>query len=290
MLPTLTQSKFIRPTIAVVGAGNFASGLAVSLHAAGYRITEILSANRKSSRLKARTLARKVGATANIVRGFHVNANVLWLCVPDRAIAACARSLASANWTGKIVLHSSGALTSDELASLRQRGARVASVHPMMTFVASVTPSLRGVGFAVEGDREAVRVARGIVATLGGESFIISKKNKALYHAWGTFTSPLLTALLALSERVALAAGVPRAKVRRWAMPILRQTLENYAKQGAAKGFSGPIVRGDAAIVQKHLAVLKSVPTAREVYLALARSALRTLPARNRQQLKKVLD
>ena len=166
----------------------------------------------------------------------------------------------------------------------------MASVHPMMTFVAGVTPSLRGVGFALEGDHQAVQVARQIVATLGGESFVIAKKNKALYHAWGTFSSPLLTSLLALSERIALAAGVPRAKVRRWAVPIVRQTLENYANQGAAKGFSGPIVRGDAAIVQKHLAVLKSVPTAREVYLALARSALHTLPAHNRQRLKKALD
>ena len=61
---------------------------------------------------------------------------------------------------GKVVLHSSGAFSSDELAVLRRLGARVASVHPMMTFVAGVSPSLNDVGFAIEGDWEAVRVAK----------------------------------------------------------------------------------------------------------------------------------
>jgi predicted short-subunit dehydrogenase-like oxidoreductase (DUF2520 family) len=285
----MSERKSVRPAIAIVGAGSLGSALALSLRAAGYRITDILSRDRKSSRQKAHTLAGRVGASAAKIGGAHSSAGVVWLCVPDREIAACARSLATANWKGKIALHSSGALTSDELALLRQKGARVASVHPLMTFVPGVIPSLRGAGFAMEGDREALRVARRIVTALGGESFLIDKNNKALYHTWGTFISPLFTSLLAVGERVALAAGVPREKVRRWAVPIVRQTLANYASQGGAKGFSGPIVRGDAAVVTKHLAVLRSVPTAREVYLALARSALHTLPARNRERLKKSL-
>jgi predicted short-subunit dehydrogenase-like oxidoreductase (DUF2520 family) len=218
-----------------------------------------------------------------------LDAALIWLCVPDGAISGCAKLLAKLRVEGKVVLHSSGALTSDELNVLRKRGARVASVHPMMTFVAGVIPSLEGVGFAMEGDREAVRVAKTIVARLGGESFLIAKKDKALYHAWGTFVSPLVTALLASSEEVAGAAGVSRAMARRWMVPIARQTIENYAKQGTARGFSGPIIRGDAATIKKHLDVLKRLPTARQVYVALARSALRSLPARNLEELKAVL-
>jgi predicted short-subunit dehydrogenase-like oxidoreductase (DUF2520 family) len=232
-------------------------------------------------------LARRVGACAAILGRSELDANLVWLCVPDGAIAACAKQLAPAE--GKIVLHSSGALTSDELNALRMRGVRVASVHPMMTFVAKVTPSLKGVGFAMEGDREAVRVAKAVVERLGGESFLISKKDKALYHAWGTFVSPLVTALLASSEEVAGAAGISRAMARRWMSPIVRQTIENYAEQGAEGSFSGPIIRGDAATIKKHLQVLWRLPMARRVYLALARSALRTLPARNSKELRALL-
>ena len=73
-------------------------------------------------------------------------------------------------------------------------------------------------------------------------------------------------------------------------LPIVRQTIANYAALGGAGAFSGPIVRGDAEIVRKHLQVVRKVPEATEVYLALARAALRYLPARNRAELKRALD
>jgi predicted short-subunit dehydrogenase-like oxidoreductase (DUF2520 family) len=73
-------------------------------------------------------------------------------------------------------------------------------------------------------------------------------------------------------------------------LPILRQTLANYAKLGAAASFSGPIARGDVATVGKHLQVLLEVPEVREIYAALARAALRDLPAKNRGALRRLLS
>src|SRR5581483_10197448 len=211
-------------------------------------------------------------------------------CVPDREIASAAQRLASDHaWKGKLAFHSSGALSSGELNVLRRRGAAVASVHPLMTFVSGSIPLLKGVPFAMEGDAKAVAAAQRIIRDLGGEAFRISKRNKAAYHAWGAFASPLLVALLATAEQVASAAGVPPPDARKRMLPILRQTVENYAKLGPAGAFSGPIVRGDAEIVRKHLEVLKKMPEARQVYAALARVALRHLPARNRKELGKVL-
>ena len=72
-------------------------------------------------------------------------------------------------------------------------------------------------------------------------------------------------------------------------LPIVRQTVENYAKQGGARGFSGPIVRGDADTIEAHLRVLQPIPEAREVYRALASAALKTLPTKNRKRLQRVL-
>jgi predicted short-subunit dehydrogenase-like oxidoreductase (DUF2520 family) len=220
----------------------------------------------------------------------RIRAEVVWFCVPDGAIASAAVSLAgAADWQGKVAMHSSGALTSDELAVLRRRGAAVASAHPLMTFVRGSRPSLAGVAYAIEGTPKAVRAARAVVRQLRGQSFTISKQQKEVYHAWGMFASPLLTALLAASERVAGAARVGRKAARKRMLPILRQTLANYARLGAPGSFSGPIARGDVATVGKHLQVLLEVPEVREVYVALARSALRALPAKNRAALEKIL-
>jgi predicted short-subunit dehydrogenase-like oxidoreductase (DUF2520 family) len=217
-------------------------------------------------------------------------AKILWLCVPDGEIARAASTLADAfTGKGKIALHSSGAMTSDELRSLSRKGAEVASVHPLMTFVRNSTPSLAGIPFAIEGDSKAVRTARNIVRDLGGEAYRIRKGEKNAYHAWGTFASPLLTALLATTEQVAGLAGVKAKAARRRMLPILLRTLENYGRLGAGKGFSGPIIRGDVKTVRRHLEVLRSAPIPKQVYLALARAAIAYLPAGNRELLEQLL-
>ena len=285
MLPDMTR----KPRIAIVGAGNLGSALAVSLRRAGFGVDAVIARPTENSVRKARRLARLVGARV-LTDAIDAKAEVVWFCVPDSQIAGAARALAQkVRWRGTVALHSSGALTSDELEPLRQCGAVVASVHPLMTFVPGSWPALAGVPFAIEGDRRAVQVARQIVRELGGQPFAIRKQDKAAYHAWGTFASPLLTALLATTESVAGLAGVKgKAAIRRM-VPILMQTLANYAERGAARSFSGPIIRGDVDTVDRHLKVLKRMPAAREVYVALARASLEFLPVKHKNALRRLL-
>jgi len=272
-------------------AGNVATTLAVALNQAGYSVDQIISSEGVSSLRKARLLARKVEARVAAAGKAQIRADIVWFCVPDSAIAPAAQSLAhSAEWRGRIALHSSGALTSDELAILRGRGAFVASLHPLMTFVPKSRPSLAEVPFAIEGDPAAARAARKIVKNLGGHAFAIREQDKAAYHAWGTFASPLFTALLAATEKVAAIAGVSGKASRKRMLPILQQTLSNYAKFGAASAFSGPIVRGDIDTVKRHLQSLRKDPIARQVYASLAQAALAYLPAKNKAAIKKALE
>jgi predicted short-subunit dehydrogenase-like oxidoreductase (DUF2520 family) len=282
-----------RPRITIIGAGNLGSVLAQSLRRSGYRIDEIVARARGLSLKAAQALARRVRARAATQSEAKMIAEVVWLCVPDGQIAPAATLIAKSNrWRGRVALHSSGALTSDELNILRRQGAAVASVHPLMTFVreTAVTPSLLAkVPFAIEGDAAAVRVARGIVKQLGGVAYSIRKEDKAAYHAWGTFASPLFTALLATTEQVAASAGVRGGAAKKRMLPILQQTLAHYSALGGSDAFSGPLVRGEVAVVKRHLRVLRKTPPAREVYVALARAALHYLPVKRRGALQKLL-
>ncbi len=287
-----------KPTIAIVGAGRLATFLAATLHDAGFTITEIVARDSPRSRRRARTLAAKVGARPVTANSAALDATLLWLCVPDREIRGAASAMAlnlAANRAAakkgrpRFAFHSSGALLSRELEPLRKAGAAVASVHPLMTFVAGAHPSLSGVPFALEGDPAATRVAWRIVGEIGGESFLLPAPRKAAYHAWATMTSPLLLAFLVTLEETARAAGITPHDARRKSLPIIRQTLANYERLGAARSFSGPLVRGDAATVAKHLAVLKKHAGASKVYVALAQAALRSLPVKNRDGLGRLL-
>ncbi|MGA8302045.1 MAG: DUF2520 domain-containing protein [Terriglobales bacterium] len=297
-------------TVAIVGAGSLAAALAPALHEAGYAIPEIVARAGASGETKrrARTLARKVGAKAVSIEDGVLDASVLWLCVPDREIRSAALTIAHVfnsrretkesrglekhgiRSTRRFAFHSSGALLSDELGALHAEGFAVASVHPLMTFVAGARPRLVGVPFAIEGDAAATGLARRIVSDLGGEVFALPAKRKRAYHAWATMTSPLLVAYLIALEEAARGAGLTPQQARRMSFPIIRQTLANYERRGPERSFSGPLIRGDVETVAKHLALLRGHAMTHNVYVALAKVALAKLPAKNRGKLQRLMN
>ena len=213
-----------KPSIAIVGAGSLATFLAAALNDAGFTITEIIARDTPQSRRHARALAARVGARTVTTRSAVLDTTLLWFCVPDREIRGSASALAGHLSTRaaahkkdrvpsgvpskvRFAFHSSGALLSRELEPLRKAGIAVASVHPLMTFVAGTHPSLTGVPFAMEGDHAATQVARQIIRKLEGESFSLPAARKAAYHAWATLTSPLLLAFLVTLEEAARASA-----------------------------------------------------------------------------------
>src|ERR1051326_1060024 len=277
-----------KPTIAIVGPGRLGTALARELFRAGYVIREIISRDNPASKRKATALAKSVRARVGAAKRAHLEADLVWFCVPDREIAKAASALAKL-WRGKFAFHSSGALTSDELKPLRRAGVSVASVHPLMTLVRNSSPSLKGVPFAIEGDVAAVKAGREIARKLGAEPFSIPKQNKVAHHAWGAFTSPLLVALFAAAEEVAGLAGLPATEARRKMLPIIRQTIANYAALGPEKALTGPLVRGDVEIVRKHLTALSKTAEAKSVYRALSDSVLAGSRVRDAKNLRKLL-
>ncbi len=277
-------------TVTLVGAGNLAQAIGPALKKAGYRVKQVVARNNPESTRRARALARKVGAAVVRIEDATPASQVIWICHTDDALASTAKLLArKSGWRGRIVLHSSGALTSDVLKPLKRAGAHTASLHPMMTFVPGTAPKLAGVPFAVEGDKQAVAAAKQIVKGLGAEVFEIKGSAKVLYHALGSFSSPLVVATLVTAERVGQGAGLTIAQTRKIIAPILQQTMNNYLKGGPAAAFSGPIKRGDIETVRRHIRELKRVPLGQEVYRALVRSALRDLPSKRKKELLSLL-
>lgn len=284
------KSKTKVPAISLIGSGNLAQALGPALRAGGYRIVSIAFRNNVLSRRRAAILAKKVNARAIPIDEAVPDADIVWLCHTDDALTDISRRLArKPGWEGKIVFHSSGALTADVMAPLRRAGAHLASLHPLMTFVTGTQPTFKGVPLTAEGDPRAIAAARKIARRLGARFFMIRKRSKVLYHVLGALSSPLLVATLATAERVGLAAGLGRQQTRKMIAPIIEQTLRNYLEDSAAAAFSGPIKRGDVETVRRHLRDLRRSPDARQVYRALVRSAIRELPVKNAKKLSNLL-
>ena len=285
-----------RHSVTLVGAGRLASALATLLPKAGFAVDEIVTRHPLKVKGAEKQILRKSGGRLTTAEDATWSSEVVWLAVSDGAIASCAGAIAKlTKWEGKIVLHSSGALSSDVLSALRRKGAYVASAHPMMSFVAGEPPSLSGVVWTLEGDPRAVSSARSMVKALGGTALKIDKKSKPLYHAFGAFLSPLLVVHLETAMQLALDAGIPRTELASLMRPIVERTLNNLFanvkhKKGSGRAFSGPLIRGDVETIEGHLQALKKMPTALGLYVALISAALQSeLPVKNRSEIGKAI-
>lgn len=177
------------------------------------------------------------------------------LCVPDAAIADVARTIPAGPW----VAHVSGATP---LASLAPHTARF-SVHPLQTFTrARGAEQLDGAWAAVTAETAAARATGyALAAALGLSPFDLADDRRVIYHAGAVFASNYLVTLHRAAVRALAAAGAPAEAL----VPLMRRTIEN--------GFdlTGPIARGDRAVVESHLAALRrDLPDLEPLYRTLA--------------------
>jgi len=269
-------------SVSIIGLGNWGSSLAHALDTAGVSLQEVILSGERSRRSASNRILTRTLPLTTLDRA-QLKADVLWLCVPDAAIervtGRMVKRLGKRGLKGQIVVHSSGALSALVLQAAARVGASVASVHPVMSFATRTPVSLQDVPFGVEAEPAARRILNAIVRQVGGRPFVVEAANKALYHAVGVLSSPLLVSHLAAAHEAAALGGFTPQQAKRLIEPIVRATLDNFFLRGPGKSFSGPIARGDVQTIHLHLQALEPHPILAGVYRSLALYALETLPA-----------
>jgi predicted short-subunit dehydrogenase-like oxidoreductase (DUF2520 family) len=208
-------------------------------------------------------------------------AEALLLAVPDRAVAACAGSLAERlERAPRVVLHTSGLLPATVLAPLRGRGCSVGSWHPLLSFASATGPlvPLKGAIATVEGDPAAVTAGRRLARRLGMTPHLIDGADKPLYHAAAAVAANLTHVLVAAAREELGRAGFSKSAAARSLRPLVMRSLEEAFAAHGLERLSGPIARGDGATVRAHIGALP--PALAACYRAVGRLAVSRLESR----------
>jgi predicted short-subunit dehydrogenase-like oxidoreductase (DUF2520 family) len=219
------------------------------------------------------------------------NAELLVLAVPDTELPGLVSGLAatSAVRPGTIVVHTSGVNGIEVLAPLSAQDCIPLAIHPAMAFtgsdedIARLPDTCFGITAA---DEVGYAIAQSLVLEIGGEPFRVPEQARTLYHAAlahaGNHLVTVLTdALDALRAAVSgtellgqqLVDDQPGGIAERILGPLARAALENTLQRGQA-ALTGPIARGDAAVVAGHLRALQTVDP--ELAQAYRVNAMRT--------------
>jgi predicted short-subunit dehydrogenase-like oxidoreductase (DUF2520 family) len=247
--------------VGVVGAGRVGAVLGAALAAAGHRVVATAAVSAASRRRAALLLPGAEVRPADEVAG--AARDLLLLAVPDDALPGVVTGLVTtgALERGTTVAHTSGAHGVGVLG-----GVPGMALHPAMTFTGEAADlnRLPGISWGVTATDRAF--ATRLVADLGGVPEWIDEQSRPLYHAALAHGANHLVTLVNEAADLLRAAGVEQP--RKVLAPLLRAALDNTLRLGE-DALTGPVSRGDAGTVRKHLDRMpaEAVPA----YLALAR-------------------
>jgi predicted short-subunit dehydrogenase-like oxidoreductase (DUF2520 family) len=247
--------------VGVVGAGRVGAVLGAALEAAGHRVVAAAAVSAASRERAARLLPDAAIEPADAVA--RAATDLLLLAVPDDALGAVVAGLAKtgALRAGQLVAHTSGAHGLAVLGDVHG-----VALHPAMTFTGanSDLDRLPGTAWGVTARDKAL--ATRIVADLRGIPQWVAEDARPLYHAALAHGANHLVTLVNEAADLLRAAGIERPE--RVLSPLLHAALDNALRLGDA-ALTGPVTRGDAGTVAKHLEGMpaEAVPA----YLALAR-------------------
>ena len=218
----------------------------------------------------------------------------------DAIVPSCVTLAASGKITpDDIVFHVSGATPSSDLKPVKDRGAYIASVHPIKTFTDAeqAVQTFPGTFCSAEGDAEALKALKPAFEKIGARAFDITAALKPVYHSGGVFACNYLVALIEVALRAHEKAGIPRSASLGALEPMVRETVDAIFDKGPARALTGPISRGDVATVRRQHAMVRDWnPDIGDLYrglglvaVALAESGQR-LDAKRATELREALS
>lgn len=249
-----------RDRIVVIGAGRLGSALARGLMGKGFVMAGIIDRDPATARRLGNKLSLAIGPMSPDA---VPDADIVIIAVPDDEIEAVvsdlqAQSCGRCRWP--FVFHTSGALTSEILMPLKKCGIAGASFHPLQTFAGNDDDwkRLSAIYFGVEGDAAAIQKAEEIIRSFDSKPIQVPREFKMHYHLACTMGSNYLIALLVPVVELFQKMGFAEAEALDFLFPLLSTTVANLHENGLERALTGPLLRGDAGTVRKHLQVLEA--------------------------------
>jgi predicted short-subunit dehydrogenase-like oxidoreductase (DUF2520 family) len=259
-----------RPRVVVVGVGRLGSAICVQLRKAGWPVT--VRTQSPAGRRQAKRLGLVEADAAAMSR-----ADLCLFTVPDAAVAAVARAVAPLLGKTTGLVHCAGALTLEALQPAAA-GRPTGSFHPLVSVTGPETP-LAGHSVAIATRSRVLAPLLGKLGqALGLRPLRVPESGRAAYHAGAAMVASGLVSLLDAAIAAWHAAGVPEREATAALTALMRSALAGAEVVGTVAAFTGPVVRGDAEVVQAHVRGLP--PDVLPIYLALQQRVLAHASAR----------
>lgn len=256
----------MKPTIVFIGAGNVAFHLIPALKGAGFRLLQVV--NRTAA--KARWLAEMHGTDwTSDPSDVNPHADMYVFCISDDALES---AVSNFNPAGKMLVHTSGSIS---LEMLKKYADRCGVVYPFQTLSRNRVINFRQVPLFVEGSSpEVENVLLALARDLSDHVETMDSRKRMILHMAAVIAGNFSNHMYVQAGELLRAEGIPFDLLH----PLILETARKAIEMDPADAQTGPAVRHDKIILERHKALLGQYPELQKLYTFVSDSISRFHP------------
>ncbi|WP_347560941.1 Rossmann-like and DUF2520 domain-containing protein [Clostridium sp. JN-1] len=267
--------------IGFIGAGRVGFSLGKYFSTKGINVSGYYSKNYNS----AKEASIFTSSTAyKTLKDIVLKSNILFITTPDDQIEKIWDDIKHFDLKDKLIIHTSGSLSSNVFSDIKNKGAFGYSIHPMFPFSDKYNSykQLNNIYFSIEGDKKYANDLKLFLEDLGNNVFFIDSNKKSSYHLASVMVSNLVLALISIGENYLINCGVDEDIALKSLYPLIFENIKNIGDKGILDSITGPVLRGDVGTIKKHMTVLKKEDF--EVYKTLSMQLLNLSVKKNAEK------
>lgn len=244
-----------------IGSGNLAWHLAPALDNVAYPVREVYSQHPKHA---AALVGKLYEAHVNISLDFSASSSRIFIIsVSDDALQEVAQKIVLPD--NAIVVHTSG---SQPLSILDDSGSQNIGVfYPLQTFSKTKKVDFKSTPIFIESESSDVdKVLMKMAKAISNNVKRINSEERKALHVAAVFASNFSNHMLTIAREIAMQNDLDFNVLK----PLIAETLNKSLEIGPEKAQTGPAIRGDFEVLERHMEFLRENPELAEIYKVIS--------------------
>lgn len=245
--------------VVFIGAGNLATRLSQEMRRVGFTIKQVYSHTQASAELLARTLG-----CAWTIRPDEVpdDADLYVFSLKD---AVLSEVISHIRPNKGVWVHTAGSIPMDIFAGHAER---YGVIYPLQTFSKKRPVDFSVIPFFLEANTpETAKVLQKVAVSVSGNVRFLSSEKRKQLHLAAVFACNFTNHIYALAVKLVAEQEIPADVL----LPLIDETAAKIHNMSPAEAQTGPAIRYDENVINKHLTML-SDPDMKSIYQLLSQS------------------
>jgi predicted short-subunit dehydrogenase-like oxidoreductase (DUF2520 family) len=240
--------------IVMIGAGNLATGMGIALIENGHKIVLVYSRSEESASL----LASKLNCPFTIdLSKIKIDADIYIIAVKDNVISDIVMSY---NFGDKLVVHTAGSVPIDVFSGYCKN---FGVLYPLQTFSKNRIVGFGNIPICIEANsNENLEILRRLATSLSSDVRPVSSMERQQIHLAAVFVCNFVNHFYTIGEILVVEKGMDFGILK----PLILETAMKAIESSPATVQTGPAVRNNKQIIDKHLQMLEKQHEWKEFY------------------------